>query len=237
MTRSVGAQVDEQVRRSEVIGRSAAPPTTAASPVPASYQVVTISRSVGSGGRLVAERVGRALGWNVWDKALLENVAQLAHVKPSVVEAFDEHAIGDLGRLVHMLVGNTEIASFPYGTFLRKGIEAVARQGKAVLLGRGANFVLPNALHVLIDAPEAMRVANMVQFEHMDAETAQRTVHESDRERRKALHELYGRGTVEEARYDLVLSMAKLSVDDAAAILRTAIEHRCRMVPQGGETC
>ncbi|MFL5608762.1 MAG: AAA family ATPase, partial [Gemmatimonadaceae bacterium] len=52
--------------------------------------IVTVSRQYGSGGSEVAERVARALGWKLYDNAVVEEVASRLRMTPAEVSAREE---------------------------------------------------------------------------------------------------------------------------------------------------
>src|SRR5690349_4732084 len=49
-----------------------------------------ISRERGSGGSRVARLAGERLGWQVFDREILDQIAELAHVRLQLAESVDE---------------------------------------------------------------------------------------------------------------------------------------------------
>src|SRR3974390_1360458 len=49
-----------------------------------------ISREKGAGGSAVARLVGQRLGWQVFDKEIVEAIAKAAHVRRELIEGLDE---------------------------------------------------------------------------------------------------------------------------------------------------
>lgn len=184
--------------------------------------VITISRSMGSGGRIVARKLAEDLGYSLWDKELIDAIARQAEMPPRVVEAFDERTISEISLLVHAAFGDYEMADFIYAKHLARTVAAIASVGNAIILGRGANFLLPNALHVRIDASMERRIQNMMTYEDIDEKAAAIKLKRSDRERRKYLLNTFGKDRVENCTYDLSLCMDRFSADDAAKIIETA---------------
>jgi hypothetical protein len=54
------------------------------------YRALTVAREYESGGDRIAARLAERLGWKLIDSALIDEVAQLAHVEPQLVRKFDE---------------------------------------------------------------------------------------------------------------------------------------------------
>jgi len=214
--------VSQQVRRSELARRK-----EIESGKPCVNSVVTISRRMGSGARIVASKLARDLGWSLWDKELLDEIAQDADVSRKIVEAFDEKTISEIELFARGALGDYDMAGFLYPLHLARALAAVAKLGNAIILGRGANFVLPHTLNIRIDASHERRVRNMMSYENYTHEQAQAQIHESDREREHLLFKVFGKERVQSFNYDLTIWMDEFTADDAARIVEAAIKARC----------
>ena len=58
--------------------------------------VVTLSRELGSGGNEVAQALCNHLGWDLWDRELVEEIARSANVRTDVVRSLDEHTRSEI---------------------------------------------------------------------------------------------------------------------------------------------
>jgi cytidylate kinase len=149
------------------------------------------------------------------------------HVSRKVVEAFDEKAISEIEVLIRGVLGDQETASFRYAYHLAKAAASVAKLGNAVILGRGANHLVPKGLHVRIAASWEHRVANMVRFEGLTRREAEERLHRSDQERRRFLERTYGRDRVRDFQYDIEIWMDNFLPEGAADVVATAVKARC----------
>jgi hypothetical protein len=57
---------------------------------PMAWDVVTISREIGSGGTTVAKLVAQQLGFRLWDREILETMAERLKAELRHVEGWDE---------------------------------------------------------------------------------------------------------------------------------------------------
>jgi len=226
MPRYIEQLVSEQVRRSEL----ARPKECEKDKVP-TKPVITISRRMGSGARIVAAKLAEALGWSLWDRDLIDSMAKDADVSRRVVEAFDEHTISEIDAFTRSVLGDHELGGFIYARHLAKAVAAVAKLGNAIILGRGANFLLPKALNIRIDCSDELRIKNMMNYEALTHEQAEAKLKQSDKERREFLIKMFGREKVENARYDLTIWMDEFRPDDAVEIIKTALCVWCRRHP------
>lgn len=222
MPKHIEDLVIQQVRRSELAHQAAAE-----SGEPCRHSVVTISRRMGSGARIVANKLAHELGWSLWDRELLDAIAQDGNVSRRVVEAFDERVMSGIDVIIRDMLGDHEMGAFLYPRHLAHAVAVVASLGNAIVLGRGANFLLPDALSVRIDAPDELRIRNMMSYEGLNREAAVAKLRESDRERECFLYRMFGRSKVQNTPYDLSVWMHKFNTDDAVEIVRSAIQRRC----------
>lgn len=227
MPRYIEELVAEQIRRSELARRRECERGEAAAAKP----VITISRRMGSGASIVAGKLADDLGWSLWDKKLIDAIAERADVSRRVVEAFDEHTVSEIEAFARSVLGDHEMGGFLYVRHLARAVAAIAKLGNAIILGRGANILLPKALNIRIDASDERRIQNMMNYENLSGEQADAKVRKSDRERPEFLISTFGRERVEKARYDLAIWMDELRPDDAVEIIKTALLVWCRRHP------
>ena len=226
MPKYIEEMVSRQVRRSEMARQKAVESGKAEA-----HPVVTISRRMGSGARIVAGKLAADLGWSLWDKELLDAMAENADVSHRVVESFDERTMSELEVIARAALGDHELGGFIYARHLAKAVAAIAKLGNAIILGRGANFLLPDALNIRIDASDKHRIENMTTYENLTRKEAALKIVQSDRERRDFLIRAFGRERVETCHYDLTICTDKFSTADAVEIIKTAMEARFKLVP------
>lgn len=223
MPKSIEQLASEQVHKSELAGRHA---VEAGKPVPG--PVITISRGMGSGARIIAEKLAQDLGWSLWSKELLDTIAKDANVSRKIVESFDEKTVSEIEQFVRHLFGNHGIGGFIYTKHLVRAVATIAKLGNAIILGRGANIILPDALNIRIDASEERRISNMMKFEGLSHNEAAEKIRQSDRERRRFLVRTFGKKQVDSAHYDLSICMDEFTNDDAVEIIKSAIKAKCK---------
>ena len=203
--------------------------------------VVTITRQYGSGGSLVARRVAERLGWTVIDNEFVGEVAQRAGLPAETVAAREERSpslIERLGRTLavsapEMFVPAAASEGGPDEDTLHRITERViaeaAAHGRVVLVGRGATAYLATAreaadvLHVYVVAPREARIRTIVERLQVDADEAERRIHDIDAARERYLEHYYGRRRDDAANYHLVVNTAWLGYEGAAeTVVETA---------------
>lgn len=205
--------------------------------------IVTISRQYGAGGSSVAGIVAEEIGADVVDKFLIEEVARRLALQPSDVEAEVERPRTLLERLVRSFSalepGMGAGWSPPYPDPLydprkeiihltEQVIHEVAQSGNAVIVGRGAGFVLdrPDVLRVFLWAPDEKRIKVLMARLEVDEPRARRAMHETDSNRAAYIKQLYGRDWSNPQDYDLVVNTGRVSYKATAAMILLAVKER-----------
>lgn len=224
MPKYIEELVSQQVRRSEIAHQK----RVELGEEPCTYSVITISRGMGSGARIISQKLANELGWSLWDKELLDAMAEDADVSRKLVEEFDEHTRSEIHLFARAAFGDHEAGGFIYARHLAHTVAAISKLGNAIILGRGANFLLPHALNIRIDASEELRIKNMMTYEDLDREQAAAKIRQSDKEREHFAIQVFGREKVESFHYDLSIWMDEFTNDDAVEIIKVAMKAKCR---------
>jgi cytidylate kinase len=183
--------------------------------------VVTITREYGAGGSEVARKLAEALGWELLDRELLHQAAEVEHVPDAELERLDEKALtmGDRFRL------HPPHQKYLHG--LKAAVETAAERGNVILVGRGARHLLgerPGALHLRLVAPKPWRAQRMSQLESWSVDESLARCTEIDRVRSRFARYFFGDKATQPAQYDLVFNTERVPLDDvvamAAAIVR-----------------
>src|SRR5215472_10640360 len=116
-------------------GDRGAPPPARSGP---SVLTIAVSREAGARGGTIARRVGRKLGWQVYDQELLEYMAQEATLSPGVLEVGPGGANDWAEKRLNDLTRDGTMSNDPSLVNLARVVLALAAEGRVVLLGRGA---------------------------------------------------------------------------------------------------
>jgi hypothetical protein len=189
-------------------------------------RLATISREAGVGGSEIALELGQRLGWRVFDRDLLDQVASRYHLPRSMLDALDETpnnwAYDVLGTWMdHRLVPHDR-----YVACLSRVMLAASRGGWAVFVGRGAQFVLPRheLLAVRLIASPKYRVERIMARTGVDEAAARRRMEEVDRDRRKFVARFFHHESADPHLYDLVLNVEQLGQAMVVAEIVTALK-------------
>jgi cytidylate kinase len=220
--RSVESIVEEQVKRWQAERARQA----AASAVPP--PVVAVSRQYGARGAAVAHAVAERLGFSYWNREIVEEIARHAHVSDHLVRAFDEHHRAAIVEAVRSVMVGGALSGSEYFRELAHVVHGIAAHGRAVLVGRGIQFLLQpaRALRVRVVAPLEVRVAGLVERRGLGEAAAQLEIATTDADRRAFTRDHYGREVDDPGAYDLQVNTGTLSIAGAADVVAAAYRAR-----------
>lgn len=182
-------------------------------------RVVTFSRQVGSGGRLIAARVAQVLELPFYDWEEIRRVAPPEESDPLEDTDPGEKVPVDGGTLRHL---HRDPAG--YRERLTAAMEAIADGDGGVVLGRGANFILPRdrCLRVRIVAPAEIRSDYLARVLDLSPDAAGDAVRDGDADRRAFVRHYFDEDIDEDTHYDLVLNMDLYTLDAAVVMMLQA---------------
>ncbi|MBP3662874.1 MAG: cytidylate kinase-like family protein [Bacteroidales bacterium] len=188
--------------------------------------IITIGRQFGSGGKCVAEVLGRKLGIPVYDQELIMKAAQESGFSAEFFEQSDEkRRFFSLSSIFATAYSSeTENYMSDKGLFRIQceTIRNIAAQGSAVIVGRCSDYVLrdmENKLDVFLTSPLEKRAARVAERQGIDYAKAMETVEREDRNREEYYnYYTFGNWGVA-SNYDLCIDSDKLGDEGTADMI------------------
>jgi cytidylate kinase len=183
------------------------------------FRFLTIARDEGSLGNEIAQELSRRLKWQVFDTEIVTQIAKNSHVRENLVRQLDQKSQGFLQDTISRLLRMPEEASFgteDYRQALIGTLISLATQGSAILVGRGANFVLredAQGVNVRVTASPEVRAQRLRDTWKVTAEEARRRMQTDDEERRKFIRYYYRQDFDDLRFYDLVFGTDRAPVE------------------------
>jgi len=189
---------------------------------------ITISKQWGSGGVELARRVGEEMNWQVFDREILIAIAENTKMRKTVLSRMDERAIGSFNDYIVQLLVPSDPGQL---TFLREMVRVIwglARQGNAVIVGRGANwFLSPQfGLRVRAIAPLEYRMERITAEEGREQAPTLKRVQERDAEQASFIQRVYGKRIDDPEGYDLTLNMQSMEFETAVEVVMAALRRK-----------
>jgi cytidylate kinase len=189
---------------------------------------VAISREAGARGATIARKVGEIVGWQVFDQESLDYLLQDDTAREQLLAEIPVSARAWADAHFTRLQLNQNLASDPDTTAMVRLLLAVAARGDAVIVGRGAGFLLPveSTVHVRVVAPFEKRVAYFAQSLRLSREEAAVEVRARDQRRAEFLKRTLNRDLADPTGYDVVVNADRLGLEGAAQFIAWAVRTK-----------
>jgi cytidylate kinase len=222
-TRSIHQIIEEQVQKWQILDKQEKKEAEEIS-------VVTISREPGSGGNIVAKSLSEKLGFDLFYQEVIHEMAESARVSVRLLETLDEKGVSVLEDWISSLVDKRHLWPDRYLQHLMKVIGTIGKHGRAIIVGRGANFVLPpdKSLSVRIVAPLEIRIKNVTRDFGIDTQEARRRVIRTDSDRRAFVRKYFNADIGAPLNYDLVINIGILSIEGAVDAIKGALGQKSK---------
>ncbi len=193
--------------------------------------VISIGRQLGSGGKDIAEEIGKRLNIPVYDKRLLEEAAKESGLDATVFETADEKESNTL--LGNILALRDSVADYFGGhdncmnsdrLFLIQSevMRNIASNESCIMIGRCSEYVLrdhPCLISIFITADMKDRISRTMTKDNVSEEKAKAHIARGDK-RRKSYHDYYA--TTEwgiATNYDLCINSSRLGIEGTVAYI------------------
>ena len=208
---------DRQVRRWDLQHR--------AEETPRPKPCVAISRLPGAGGAEVGRRVAEALDYGFFGRETVDEMGRGLGVDDWLMSGLDEHVRSAIDRFVLDFFSHRRFTESDYLRHVTRAIATLGRRGSAVIVGRGAAFILSaeEALRVLLVAPRPARIERYARVKEVSAEQAEQMLERAEEQRGEFLRVQFGVHQDDPILYDLVINTARFGFDDSANLILAAV--------------
>ena len=217
--RSVGQAIEEQIKRWQIDQKQ-----KYKQPI---RPVITMSRLPGAGGISIARRLAEELKIDLFDREIVEKIVESSKASKWVVESLDEHDRSILDDWIRALSENS-MWSYEYLQHLTKVVGAIGAHGHALIVGRGASFILPQeaCLRLLVVAPLQTRIDNVAKAYAVSEVEAKRRVMLTESARMAFIKQYFNADMMNPLNFDLVLNTKYLNIDTIVNIVKEAFNSR-----------
>lgn len=185
--------------------------------------VITISRQHGCYAAEIGGELTKFLGsgWSVFHREIIESMAKDAGVAKEYMEEFDEKTVSLVEEIIESFT-RMPINEEEYLSHLRKILFGVAKKGKVIIIGRGANFILKQGFNIRLVAPKDWRSKQLAEIDKISQSKAKEELENSDRQRKQYIQKLFSRDIDDPVAYDLIINTQYLNFKEVAKIIYEA---------------
>jgi cytidylate kinase len=199
---------------------------------------ITISREAGAGGSEVARRLAEELKMDLMGGQIIKRVAENAKMSTNVVETLDEKAVSRVDSMINSLFVSKHLSPDSYLRHLTWVLGTIGEHGNAIIVGRGANFVLPKekTFRIRFVAPKEFRVQHFMKSRGMTEADAMKYVEKRDEDRAGYIRNYFKADASDPSHYDMVINTEMTGIEGAVKIVLTAFHDWVKKTEQAGPT-
>ena len=199
--------------------------------------VITIGRQLGSGGRIIGEKLAGQLGISFYDKELIQIASQESGLGKEYFEQADEKRsysifgglFGLRGSLADEPFSNHYLNNETLFKIQSDVIRDLAEKGSCLFVGRCADYVLkeyPRCLNVFINADMNDRINRVAKIQDLPAEKARDFIEKADKQRAGYYNYFSNKVWGAAESYHLCVNSSFLGIDETVTFIRHYAEKR-----------
>lgn len=198
--------------------------------------IITVGRQLGSGGRIIAERLARELGIGFYDRKLITLASQQSGLGREFFERADEHPSRFLGGFLASWIpwwgggnSNTCLANDSLFKIQSDVIRHLAEEQSAVFVGRCADYILrdhPRRVDLFVSAGRRDRIERLAERHGISHARAEELIDRGDEQRASYYNFYTEKRWGAAASYDLCIDSSVLGIDATVAFLREFVARK-----------
>ena len=198
--------------------------------------VITIGRECGSGGHEIGERLQQHYGIKLYDRDIIDVMAEHLDVDPETLAKIDEKVTrrfsirkGGFAALRNDPLNKLSKADLLY---LREEatIRKLAEQESFILVGRAGNAILadnPNVIRFFIFASEEFKIPRVREYYHLNTDKdAKKKMEQVDKDRQNFYHYYSGLDWGSSEGHDFLLNSSVLGIDETVNLIISIVDKK-----------
>lgn len=184
-------------------------------------KIITISRQFGTGGREIGEMVAKKLGIEVYDKYIIEHVAEQSGFEKNLVQSALQESSPRKYASRRFKINGMNIDELLY-IEEKRIIKDLASKGPCVFIGRCSDYILKDekdVMHVFIYGDLKVRANRVSKGNYEGHENPEKILKEKDNKRASNYSHFTGRTWGEPTNYDLMINSSKLTPEECVDLI------------------
>jgi cytidylate kinase len=212
---TIELSVEKFIAEQQAISKKRVP--TARLKESASVPVITVCLEPGSGGRLIADEIAKRLNFTLFDKNILVSMANTAAVESRSLDTIEQERPSGVQDFITSLMDKNYVYTGDYVSFLKQQVEIIAKLGRGVIVGRGANFILPlkDRFSIRVIAPLDIRIRNVSFRNAVPLAEAKKRIRNREQRRKTFIRETFHEDIADIMHYDMIINTARMDLDTA----------------------
>jgi cytidylate kinase len=203
--------------------------------------IITINRECGSGGGEIARLLGKKLGVKVYDRKILDSVAQqfdlsvenIERIKAQKTTWWDDFCrfYQQFGAISSSSSNDTLLEATPLSVYHAEArlMRELAAKESCIIIGRAGFHVFrdePNAVHILIIADDDARIDRIARKQNLSKEEAEKVIKDIDNRRDTFVKSVTDKSRLDAHNYDLVINITGMKPEQVTEFLAGIIRYK-----------
>lgn len=202
------------------------------------HLIINVGRQLGSGGRIIGNRIAKDLGIKFYDKEILDLAAQESGFDKKFFERNDENK----GFLKTLFLSFSSLGgdNNPYANqlsdeslfkFQSDAIRKAAEKESCVFVGRCADYILrdmPNCINIFVTADMDDRVKRISSLLNISQKEAEKMCNDGDKNRANYYNFYTAKSWGKATSYDLCINSSVLGIDGTIELIEDFIAKQGR---------
>lgn len=201
----------------------------AAAPVPdLIHPYLAISRETGVNARELAEEVAERCGWKLFDRELLDYLAEHDNLSRLALEFVDEKAVSWFHEMFGTWLDEQMVSQAEYVNRLGRIVLLAAQHESTVFIGRGVQFILPREIGVSVRIIDSLRtrVRRVEERMHCGEREAHKFIEQTDSARAQFVQRYYHHDVADPHLYDLTINLEYVPREAAVDLIVAECRRR-----------
>ena len=197
---------------------------------PSRISVITVSMQPGSGGSQIAEALAERFEYDYFHREIIKEIAGSAKMGGAVVESVEKERLSGISDFISLLMKKHYMHPDSYLMHLMEVVNSIAAHGRAVIVGRGANFILPpeNRFSVRVIADMDLRIRNVARAFKCSREDARRRIVQRESRRAAFIRQFFHADINDPLHYDMVCNAGTTDIKAIVAAVLGAASYYTR---------
>ena len=190
--------------------------------------IISISREYGSAGHEIAAKIAEDMGFKLYDRSMLDAIANDMNIKVEVLEKYDEKPRNFMLSRRAGVYSNSmeEILAELQFDFIRKKAE----EGESfVIVGRCSDVVLKdfkNLITIFVSGDKASKKARIMELYHLNETEALAKMARHDKKRKQYHNRHTDRKWGDSRHYDVCINSSPLGTEGTTKVVENCIKER-----------
>ena len=188
--------------------------------------IITIAREYGSGGRYIVKLVAEKLGIKLYDKNIIENMAEDTGLSEEYIEENEQkrNVLDVFNNGYYVGLNNADELFIKESEFIKK----VASEESCIIVGRCADFILKdnkNTIKIFINNSMENKVKRATEFYHMNKEKAEKEISRINKLRANHYKYYTEKDWKEPSNYDICINSDAIGIDNAVNLICDMVKN------------